>query len=225
MSTPDAVPGRETRPPRRRVHTRARLLESAERVIVEHGYAQTTIEDLCAAAGYTRGAFYSNFSGKDDLVLALFDRHSADRLDQLERLLDGSGAVSAEGVARALLEVDALERNWILLFLEFRIHAARDPRLGAKLDEHDRAVRDALAELLQRCCPGVARGVAPVGGVAATLLAIREGILARTAGEGPGAREALEAAVATLSAILPELGIAPAPAAPEPESAAPEPES
>jgi hypothetical protein len=64
----------------------------------------------------------------------------------------------------------------------------------------------------------VARGVAPVGGVAATLLAIREGILARTAGEGPGAREALEAAVATLSAILPELGIAPAPAAPEPES-------
>ncbi len=78
---------------------------------MEHGYAQTTIEDLCAAAGYTRGAFYSNFRGKDDLVLALFDRHSADRLDQLERLLDGSGAVSAEGVARALLEVDALERN------------------------------------------------------------------------------------------------------------------
>jgi hypothetical protein len=136
----------------------------------------------------------------------------------LEQLLDGSGAVSAEGVARSLLEVDALERNWILLFLEFRIHAARDPRLGAKLDEHDRAVRDALAELLQRCCPGVARGVAPVGGVAATLLAIREGILARTAGEGPGAREALEAAVATLSAILPDLGIAPAAAAPEPES-------
>ncbi len=54
----------------------------------------------------------------------------------------------------------------------------------------------------------MAREVAPVGGVAATLLAIREGILARTAGEGPGAREALEAAVATLSAILPALGIA-----------------
>ncbi|AKJ12997.1 hypothetical protein ABB07_24065 [Streptomyces incarnatus] len=200
------------------MHTRARLLESAERVIVERGYAQTTIEDLCAAAGYTRGAFYSNFRSKDDLVLALFDRHSADRLGQLERLLDGPGAASAEGVARALLEVNPLERNWILLFLEFRIHAARDPRLAAELDEHDRAVRDALAELLQRCCPAVARGVAPVGGVAATLLAVREGILARTAGEGPGVPEALDAAVATLSAILPALGIVPTPAAPEPES-------
>ncbi|MEU7428055.1 TetR/AcrR family transcriptional regulator [Streptomyces sp. NPDC040750] len=218
MSAPDAVPGRETRPPRRRAHTRARLLASAERVIVERGYAQTTIEDLCAAAGYTRGAFYSNFRGKDDLVLALFDRHSADRLEQLERLLDGPGATSAEGVARALLEVDPLERNWILLFLEFRIHAARDPRLTAELDAHDRAVRDALAELLQRCCPAVARGVAPIGGVAATLLAVREGILARTAGEGPGVPEALDAAVATLSAILPALGIAPTPAAAEPES-------
>jgi AcrR family transcriptional regulator len=212
------VPGRETRPPRRRAHTRARLLESAERVIVERGYAQTTIEDLCAAAGYTRGAFYSNFRSKDDLVLALFDRHSADRLDQLERLLDGPGASSAEGVARALLDVDPLERSWILLFLEFRIHAARDPQLAAELGEHDRAVRDALADLLRRCCPAAARGVAPVGGVAATLLAVREGILARTAVGGPGAREALDAAVATLSAILPVLGIEPAPAAPAPES-------
>ncbi|MEU8590496.1 TetR/AcrR family transcriptional regulator [Streptomyces sp. NPDC048664] len=218
MSPPDAVPGPETRPPRHRAHTRARLLASAERVIVERGYAQTTIEDLCTAAGYTRGAFYSNFRSKDDLVLALFDSHSADRLDQLERLLEGPGAASAEGVARALLEVNPLERNWILLFLEFRIHAARDPRLAAELDEHDRALRDSLAELLQRCCPAVARGVAPVGGVAATLLAVREGILARTAGEGPGAPEALDAAVATLSAILPALGIVLTPAAPEPES-------
>ncbi|MEU6221732.1 TetR/AcrR family transcriptional regulator [Streptomyces sp. NPDC047022] len=215
MSASDAAAhGRETRPPRRRVHTRARLLESAERVIVERGYAQTTIEDLCAAAGYTRGAFYSNFRGKDDLALALFDRHSADRLDQLERMLVGPGAVSAEGLARALLEVDALERNWILLFLEFRIHAARDPRLAAELDEHDRAVRDALAELLERCCPAVAHGATPVGGVASTLLAVREGILARTAGEGPGVREALDAAVATLSVVLPRLGIVPTPATP-----------
>ncbi|MFJ1610984.1 TetR/AcrR family transcriptional regulator [Streptomyces sp. NPDC088253] len=207
---------REARPPRRRVHTRARLLEAAECVIVERGYARTTIEGVCAAAGYTRGAFYSNFSGKDDLVLALFDRHSADRLDQLERLLDGRAA-SAEGVARALLEVGPVERNWILLFLEFRIQAARDPELAAKLHEHDRAVRDALAELLERCCPAVVRGAAPVGSVAGTLLAVREGILARTAGEGPGAREALDAAVATLSIVLPGLGIVPSAAAPDPE--------
>ena len=209
MSTPDAVTRHEPRPPRRRAHTRARLLEAAGRVIVERGYAQTTIEDVCTAAGYTRGAFYSNFAGKDDLVLALFDRRSADRLDQLERLLGVPGTVPGEDVARALLEVDPTERNWILLFLEFRIHAARDPQLATRLHEHDRAVRDALAELLERCCPALVDGATPVRSVAATLLAVREGILARTVGEGPGAREALEAAVATLSFVLPGLGFVP----------------
>ncbi|MFD9124298.1 TetR/AcrR family transcriptional regulator [Kitasatospora sp. NPDC059571] len=211
MSTSDAA----ARPPRRRVHTRARLLEAAGRVIVERGYAQATIEDVCAAAGYTRGAFYSNFAGKDDLVLALFDHHAANRLDQLERLLDGPSQDRLGGLARSLLEVDPVERNWILLFLEFRVHAARDPQLAARLHEHDRAVTDALAGLLERSRPESARSAVPLRSVAATLLAVREGILARTAGEGPGAREALDDAVRTLSVVLPQLGITPAPGGPD----------
>ncbi|MFJ9441254.1 TetR/AcrR family transcriptional regulator [Kitasatospora sp. NPDC101235] len=203
MSTPSP----DARPPRRRVHTRARLLEAAGRVIVERGHAQATIEDVCAAAGYTRGAFYSNFSSKDDLVLALFDQHAANRLDQLERLLDAPAHGRLDALARSLLEVDPVERNWILLFLEFRAHAARDAQLADRLHEHDRAVTDALAGLLERSRPATARTAVPLRAVAATLLAMREGILARTAGEGAGARQALEDAVRTLSAILPELGI------------------
>ncbi|MFJ7207882.1 TetR/AcrR family transcriptional regulator [Streptomyces sp. NPDC098789] len=188
------------RPPRRRVHTRARLLDAAAQVLVERGYAKTTIEDVCAAAGYTRGAFYSSFESKQDLVLALFDRHSAHRLDQLEDLLTEPAPGAARRIGELLLAVGPDERGWILLFLEFRLDAARSPELSARLHEHDRAVTGALAALLERS--GTSAGAQSL---ATFLLASREGILARTATGGPGSDEALGAAVDVLAELLPTL--------------------
>ncbi|WP_330333105.1 TetR/AcrR family transcriptional regulator [Streptomyces sp. NBC_00536] len=188
------------RPPRRRVHTRARLLDAAGRVLVERGYAKTTIEDVCAAAGYTRGAFYSSFESKQDLVLALFDRHSAHRLDQLESLLHAPAPGSARRIGELLLAVDPDERGWILLFLEFRLDAARSPELSARLHEHDKAVTGALALLLER--NGKSAGAQSL---ATFLLASREGVLARTATGGPGSDEVLDAAVDVLAELLPAL--------------------
>ncbi|MGW1290684.1 TetR/AcrR family transcriptional regulator [Streptomyces sp. NPDC001118] len=194
------------RPPRRRAHTRERLLDAADRVLVERGYAQTTIEDVCAAAGYTRGAFYSSFGSKQDLVLALFDRHSARRLNRLESLLRDATPGSARRMARKLLTIDPAERGWILLFLEFRLDAARSPQLSAKLQVHDRAVTDALALLLEQARPGTpGRDSVAVRNLASFLLAACEGVLARTAPEGPESKEALNAAVDILATMLPTL--------------------
>ncbi len=55
----------------RRRATQQRLIASARAVIAVRGLEGASVEDICEQAGFTRGAFYSNFSSKDDLVVAL----------------------------------------------------------------------------------------------------------------------------------------------------------
>ena len=58
-----------------RAQTRDRLLDAAEELFVANGIGDTSIEQIAETAGYSRGAFYSNFDDKDALVLALIERH------------------------------------------------------------------------------------------------------------------------------------------------------
>ena len=55
----------------RRAQTQERLMAAAARVFAERGIIGASVEEICEAAGFTRGAFYSNFADKDELVLAL----------------------------------------------------------------------------------------------------------------------------------------------------------
>ena len=64
-------------PTKRRPETRRRLLDAALAVFAEKGFNGARIEDVCAAAGYTRGAFYSNVATKEELFFALCDDHAA----------------------------------------------------------------------------------------------------------------------------------------------------
>ncbi|MFB7909929.1 TetR/AcrR family transcriptional regulator [Kitasatospora sp. NPDC059146] len=194
------------RPPRRRVHTRARLLAAASELFLSVGFARTSIEDVCAAAGYTRGAFYSNFAGKEDLLLALFDDQAARRITELERLAAACEALAPPERARllveALLRVEPAESGWILLFLEFRLVAARSAELAEQLAAHDRTVARALADVLERVLPELVPAGAGAGRTAAVVLAAREGVLARTAAGGAAAEELLAATTAVLSGLL-----------------------
>ena len=61
-------------------HTRSVLLDAAEEVFARRGYAGAALEDIADAAGYTRGAIYSHFGAKEELFLAVIERH-------LQRLL------------------------------------------------------------------------------------------------------------------------------------------
>ncbi|MFE2512060.1 TetR/AcrR family transcriptional regulator [Streptomyces naganishii] len=194
------------RPPRRRVHTRARILSAAGELFLSAGYARTSIEDICTAAGYTRGAFYSNFATKEDLVLALFDEQAAERMSKLEHLAAAVGPLGPEERARrlveALLRVEPAETGWILLFLEFRLLAARTSELAHRVAAHDRAVTAAVAVLLERVLPEVLPRGASAEQAAEVILAAREGLLARTAAGGPAAEELLSAATAVLAGLL-----------------------
>jgi AcrR family transcriptional regulator len=193
-ATPVGATGQ--RPLRRRVHTRQLLLTSAEQLFIERGYAQVSVSDICSAAGFTRGAFYSNFADKDDIALVLFDQHASDRLDRLQSMLADAPARNAHEWAQSLVAVMPQDRGWILLFLEFRLLAARHPDLAAKLDQHDDAIAAALADIVRQ--QTWARRF-PAPELAKFLLAAREGILARTIRDDRSAEETLQAVTAVVS--------------------------
>ena len=55
--------------------TRDKLFEAAARVFEDQGIGGASIEAIAAAAGFTRGAFYSNFKSKDELIIAMIEDH------------------------------------------------------------------------------------------------------------------------------------------------------
>ena len=61
---------------KRRVRTRANLLDAAFAVFAAKGFGRVSIEEVCEAAGYSRGAFYSNFDSLDELFFALYQQRA-----------------------------------------------------------------------------------------------------------------------------------------------------
>ncbi|MBQ0995681.1 TetR/AcrR family transcriptional regulator [Streptomyces sp. RK62] len=136
---------------RRRVRTRANLLDAAFAVFAAKGFGHVSIEEVCEAAGYSRGAFYSNFDSLDELFFALY-RQRADLIaDQVAGALavDGPGLDVPAAVDR-VTEVLLLDRDWLLVKTDFLVHAARDPAVAATLLEHRARLRAAIADRLAR---------------------------------------------------------------------------
>jgi AcrR family transcriptional regulator len=143
------APARVTR---RRARTRARLLDAAFDLFAHRGFGQCSIEAVCEAAGFTRGAFYSNFAGLDELFFALYDDRArliagqlAGALAETRDLPDFSVAALVGRVADVLL----LDRAWLLVKTEFLLHAARRPDVAEALARHRAVLREAVAARLR----------------------------------------------------------------------------
>ena len=131
--------------------TRERLLAAAATVFARRGYHRATVEEIASEAGFTIGALYSNFSGKEDLFLALADRQVEERVMQVGAIAEAAevgepGKGAAERL-RSFLEADP---EWPLLFYEFWSLSVRNPELQGELAKRRDAIRDALAEALER---------------------------------------------------------------------------
>jgi AcrR family transcriptional regulator len=138
----------------KRQANRERILAAARAVFGARGYQAATIEEVAEESGLSNGAIYYNFNNKEELFLALLDERMEDRLEHTRRTL--TSAAGADGPHGALLE-EARDvtrtlkssREWRLLLLEFITHAARNPRFGKKLREHNRRLHAALVEILE----------------------------------------------------------------------------
>ena len=139
---------RTRRQPRER--TRADLLETARRVFEERGFHAASLDEIAEAAGYSKGAIYSNFHGKDELFLAVLTEHVERRIRALVAVaLDGKDfEAGVRAVARSGAQFGRREPQWTPLLVEFWIHVSRrDDLRRAVLDLHEHQL-DALAELV-----------------------------------------------------------------------------
>ena len=110
-----------------REQTRNRLLEAAAAVIANQGFAATSVEDIVEHAGYTRGAFYSNFHSRIDLFTQLLHANQADIKQSFRHLLDAnlSAAASNQAATSSAGKCDCVGRP-LMLWIEARHYAVRD---------------------------------------------------------------------------------------------------
>ncbi len=131
---------------RSRTNTRARLIEAAYDVFSELGFQTATIEDVCSGAGFTRGAFYSNFNTKDELFLALWDTE-ANRIVGAVRTLAARLTTGAVAMDEVLASIGSLyDQRWFQLNTEFLLYALRNPNVAQLLSDHRAQLRQELGE-------------------------------------------------------------------------------
>ncbi|MFI0447625.1 TetR/AcrR family transcriptional regulator [Actinomadura sp. 6N118] len=147
--------GKGRRRQERRELTRTALLGAAERLWAERGIHGASLDDVASAAGLTKGAVYSNFAGKTDLLLALLERYIRERIgtdvcDELrdaDRPLDERFERAGHAYARRLAGEDA--RLLALLLVEFWLYGMRDYAAGWRLADWYAERRDSIARGLK----------------------------------------------------------------------------
>ena len=135
----------------RRQQTRTRLLDAAGQVFARRGFHAATVDEVAEAAGYTKGAVYSNFANKDELFLALLDQRWATQLQQVEALYAIESSEELLAAMRGRTEQEfAAARDFGVLQVEFWLYAMRNPAAQAELAKRYRQLRNRLAELITK---------------------------------------------------------------------------
>jgi AcrR family transcriptional regulator len=127
--------------------TRALLLEAAAKLIAERGYRGTTVNDMVARAGLSKGTFYWHFKSKHDLLLAVLDERFDRPVRDLAELLKTAPTQEdmAPEASRRFLELVGRRRETVVLEHEYRSLAVRDPRLRVRYRKRQEALRGVLA--------------------------------------------------------------------------------
>ncbi|GAA4330837.1 TetR/AcrR family transcriptional regulator [Pigmentiphaga soli] len=133
-----------------RDQTRQRLMDAAQSIFIERGVAAASVEEISEAAGYTRGAFYSNFDSKLELFLALLRRDHDRIMRGMEDIFDDASAADME--ARVLQYYSTIYRDnkCFLLWVEARMQAVRDPQFKERFAEFVREKRQAIIDYIDR---------------------------------------------------------------------------
>jgi len=147
-----AVSARRLSRDERKAETRTALLDAASRVFARRGYHAAAVDEVAEEAGFSTGALYSNFDGKEDLFLALLQR-------EIERQVAAVAAVVADretlderarGGAEYWIEFLDREPELVLLFMEFWAFAVRNPEVRSRFAARYAEVRSSLARIIDQ---------------------------------------------------------------------------
>ena len=142
--------------------TRALLLEVATTEFLAHGYAGTSLERIAEQAGFSKGAVYGNFAGKEELCLAVLENHFFALLQTFlgEFAAGGETIEDRLTVLERWLETLLADDDWQVLAVEFAVHTRRNPEIQQQLAARERMVRAAVTALLSQQIQQL--GVTPV---------------------------------------------------------------
>jgi AcrR family transcriptional regulator len=162
---------------KRRAETRARLIDAAVQVFADKGFGHVRIEDVCAAAGYTRGAFYSQFESLEELFFLLYGQWATRTAEQVRSAMEGADALSdLPGVVDRIVATLLLERDWLLIKMDFLMYAARNPDLAQRWEAHRAQLRVAIEESLSTSGVELHESIGSVTQTACAVIAIYDGI-------------------------------------------------
>ncbi|MFJ9176681.1 TetR/AcrR family transcriptional regulator [Streptomyces sp. NPDC102360] len=160
---------------KRRARTRQRLLDAALDVFAEEGFGRSTVEQVCERAGFTRGAFYSNFSSLDELFLALWEERSARMLDDVRTALAGIDPDDPEAAVRAAIDATPVDDAWFRITAEFTAHALRNPGLRRVMAAREETIRDTILPVFVAALGRLGRRVTDERALGDALVAVHDG--------------------------------------------------
>ena len=135
----------------RQAQTREKLIEVARELFLDVGYAASSLDKVAVSAGFSKGAVYSNFSGKEELCMAVLDGLHDEQIDavveaftadtDLDGRIDAFTAWAREGLGQP---------RWTALEIEFAAVARQSPYVAGELVKRHREITAALAQLIRR---------------------------------------------------------------------------
>lgn len=138
----------EDRSLRKRVNTRARLVEAATSVFVEKGFAGAKIDDVVRAAGFTRGAFYSNYSSMEDLLVEAVYEHGSRTIEHFHEAMESAGAPTIDSFMEILEALRTDGRTMYILKSELKLYAMRNPQAFVRFEEYDAGMNCEIKQLV-----------------------------------------------------------------------------
>ena len=144
---------RTTKPTRdeKKALTRRRLLDAAAEVFAHRGFAATSLDEVAEVAGFSKGAVYSNFAGKEDLFLSVLDEHVTRQMLDIRGEIDVTRTAGEQVMeaGKRFMDLFQRERAWYLLSFEFLVYAARNPEFQVEFAARQRAQREAVVAMLE----------------------------------------------------------------------------
>jgi AcrR family transcriptional regulator len=114
--------------------TQSKILHAAQAIFSEQGFEKTQLEEVAVRAGYTRGAIYAHYSGKEDLFLALIEHCVLAKFSAVRQLIEGEPEASKRaGLFKRWIASQVCDHSFGMLLLEFKLYALRRPRSREKL--------------------------------------------------------------------------------------------
>ena len=154
--------------------TRTQLVKTARQLFFEDGYHPTSLEKVADAAGFSKGAVYSNFRNKDELCIAVLDEVRAERLGEILEIMAKPDTTSRVEGLQVWAERVIGDPAWTSFEVEFAAHARHNEGLRDQLTSRLKAILQMLSGAVESA--ENAKPPLPGGETATVMLALGVGL-------------------------------------------------